>query len=240
MNLDIGKAFTFVTDDPRWVTKLAIGGGIFFASSLLSIVLVGLVGYVILFGYLLIMTRNVIAGNPTPLPEWDNWGELLSGGLKNIAVQLVLALPAIIIYLFMVLTSSLSGSRNSGASLVGSSLSLVGCCLLIPAGLFAAITIPAAVGRLAGMGSIGSALNPSGLLSTIRANFGVYAVIVGMTIVTAIIANLGFIALCIGVYFTTFFAYLVNHHLYGQAYRNTQSAPIGYGQQPMYGEPRPF
>ena len=28
MGLDIGKAFTFVTDDPKWVTKVLIGGGL--------------------------------------------------------------------------------------------------------------------------------------------------------------------------------------------------------------------
>ena len=28
MNLDIGKAFTFVMEDQKWVAKLAIGGGL--------------------------------------------------------------------------------------------------------------------------------------------------------------------------------------------------------------------
>ena len=29
MNLDIGKAFTYVTEDPKWIAALGLGGGAF-------------------------------------------------------------------------------------------------------------------------------------------------------------------------------------------------------------------
>jgi len=34
------------------------------------------------------MTRNVINGNPQPLPEWENWGELWIEGAKMFVVGL--------------------------------------------------------------------------------------------------------------------------------------------------------
>ena len=74
-----------------------------------------------------------------------------------------------------------------------------------------------------------------------RQNIGTYIVIALISsIVGSILAGIGLIACLIGVFFTAFYSSLVTYHLYGQAYRNTQGAPTGYGQPPVYGEPRPF
>ena len=66
MNLDIGKAFTYVTEDPKWVSKVLIGGGLIIAGFLT------LVGWLftlpVVGGYLILLLRNVIAGQPQPLP----------------------------------------------------------------------------------------------------------------------------------------------------------------------------
>lgn len=53
MNLDIGKAFTFITDDQKWVAKLAIGGGLAIAWVLAIFTIVGWIPIgLILTGYL--------------------------------------------------------------------------------------------------------------------------------------------------------------------------------------------
>src|SRR5689334_4077382 len=100
MNLDIGKAFTFIGDDPKWVTKLLIGGGLILAGFLAIFTVIGWIFvFAIVLGYLIQFCRNVIAGQPQPLPEWDNWGTKMTDGFKAIVVNLVYALPAIIISL---------------------------------------------------------------------------------------------------------------------------------------------
>lgn len=128
MNLDIGKAFTFVTEDPKWVTKILIGGGLILAG------IVTLVGWLFTFpvvgGYMIMTTRNVINGNPQPLPEWDDFGNKWIEGFKGWVVTLVYSLPAIVISLVFSLPNIfLSSSGNDGAIAAGSALSILGSCI---------------------------------------------------------------------------------------------------------------
>ena len=96
--MDIGKSLTYYFEDPRWVNKLLIGTVILILSSLLSVILVGILGYFILAGYTLETLRNVRNGVRYPMPEWqDRWGEWLVLGVKQAVAVLVWALPAIVI-----------------------------------------------------------------------------------------------------------------------------------------------
>lgn len=240
MNLDIGKAFTFPMEDQKWVAKLAIGGGLLLAG---FITLIGWIFTVpVIFGYLVNLTRNVINGHPQPLPEWDNWGERWIEGIKAIAVSIVYSLPAIVVSLITTIPGSiLSGSSNNGAATAGGLLSLAGSCLNFILGILVAIIIPAAIARFAIAGNIGDALKFGEILATVRQNIGMYIVIaLFSTFVAGFIGAIGLIACFIGAAFTSFYAYLMTYHLYGQAHRTTQGAQVGYGQPPMYGEPRPF
>ncbi len=240
MNLDIGKAFTFVTEDQKWLAKVAIGGGLILAG---FITFIGWIFTVpVVLGYLVNLTRNVINGNPQPLPEWDNWGERWIEGIKAVVVGLVYSLPAIVISLIISVPGSLlSGSSNNGTAAAGGVLSLVGSCLNFILSILVAIVLPAAIGRFAVAGNIGDAFKFGEILATIRQNIGMFVIIALISsFLVPILTGIGIIACFIGAAFTGFYAYLMLYHLYGQAYRNTQGAPIGYGQQPMYGEPRPF
>ena len=65
--IDLGRAFTFVTEDPEWVTKVLVGG----LFALLSAILVGIP---FVLGYWGRTLGNVAAGRPRPLPAWDDLG----------------------------------------------------------------------------------------------------------------------------------------------------------------------
>ena len=84
--MDIGKAFSFVTEDERWVSKLGIGALIAFFSFLI-------IPIPLLWGYMVGVARNVKDGVPDPMPEWDDWGRLYKDGLAIIVAQLVYTLP---------------------------------------------------------------------------------------------------------------------------------------------------
>jgi hypothetical protein len=239
MNLDIGKAFTYITEDPKWVTKILIGGGLILAG------FVTLVGWLftlpVVGGYMVMTTRNVINGNPQPLPEWDDFGNKWIEGIKAWVVGLVYSLPAILISLVFTLPSTvLSSSDNSGAVAAGSLISIVGSCLNFVLSLAVAVVLPAAMGRFAVTSDIGNALRVGEVIATVRQNIGMYIVIALITtFLVPLISGLGIIACFIGAAFTAFYAYLMVYHLYGQAYRTTQGAYVGgYGEQ--YGQPRPF
>ena len=241
MNLDIGKAFTFPMEDQKWVAKLAIGGGLILAG---IITIVGwLFTFPVVFGYLAMLTRNVINGNLQPLPEWDNWGERWIEGVKMFVVGLVYSLPVIILRVVLTVPGAiLANSSNNGVATTGGVLNLAGGCLSFILQLAVAVVLPAALARFAVSGSIGDGLKFAEVFATVRQNIGMYVVVALMsTFVAGFIGGIGVIACFVGAAFTSFYAYLMTFHLYGQAYRNTQGAPIGYGQQPpMYGEPRPF
>lgn len=241
MNLDIGKAFTFPMEDREWVAKLAIGGGLILAG------IITLVGWIftfpVVFGYLVAMVRNVINGNPQPLPKWENWGELWIEGVKMFVVGLVYSLPVIILRVVLTIPGAiLSNSSNNGVAATGSLLSLGGGCLAFIVQIAVAVVLPAAIARFAVTSNIGEGLKFGEVFAVVRQNIGMYIVIALMsTFVAGFIAGIGVIACFIGAAFTGFYAYLMTYHLYGQAYRNTQGASLGYGQQPpIYGQPRPF
>jgi hypothetical protein len=58
----------------------------------LSIFLLGIPA-VLLVGYQLAVTRQVMAGKDLPLPEWDDWGKLFMDGLYVVIAIFVYTLP---------------------------------------------------------------------------------------------------------------------------------------------------
>ena len=84
--MDVAKAFTYVTEDDRWIGKLGLG------------VLVSLLSFLIfpaflLTGYLVGITRNVMNGEKRPLPEWEDLGTLFKDGLSIMVASVVYTLP---------------------------------------------------------------------------------------------------------------------------------------------------
>jgi hypothetical protein len=243
MDWDIGKAFTFVTEDPRWVNKVLIGGGLIIAGILALVTIVGwLFVFAIVFGYLVQLTRNVIAGQERPLPEWANWGTLMSDGLKVFAVLIVLALPVIVVVLlFSVPGAVLNSLNSSGSTAAGNALGLIGTCLSIPLSILYYLLVPIAVGRYAATRSIGAALRLGDLFATLRNGLATYLIVLLLTLVANFVGELGILLCGIGLPFTLFYSYLVMYHIYGQAYRKTQGAQPGFGQpQPAYPQSFPY
>lgn len=96
--MDVAKAFTFVTEDERWMGKIGIGAAI----SLVSFLIVPIP---LLVGYLVGITRNVKDGAVRPLPEWDDFGQLFKDGLAVMVGQIVYTLPFWIIMCAALVTS---------------------------------------------------------------------------------------------------------------------------------------
>lgn len=84
--MDVSTAAAFFRDDQRWVSKLLIGAVLIFFSFLL-------IPIPFVVGYSLAVSRNVMNGEPQPLPEWDDWGKLFMDGLYVIIAQFVYTLP---------------------------------------------------------------------------------------------------------------------------------------------------
>jgi hypothetical protein len=249
MSLDIGRAFTFFNEDPRGMNKLLIGGGLAFATFLLLITIVGWIPLaLILIGYFVQLTRNVINGQQYPLPEWDSWGERLIDGFKAWLVGFVYALPATILsgifsfpqYINQFRTAA-GGNPSSGAEIATGGLTAVGSCLAWLAGFALSMFAAAAIGRYAATNSLGEAFQVGAVFNMVRQNIGTYLILaLFASIVLNIVAALGLIAFCIGVFFTVFYSQLVLYHMYGQAYRTSTGTSMQPAYDSPYGGQRPF
>ena len=119
-DMDIGRALTFYTEDERWIEKTAIGTGVILLSILLSFILVGVVGFLIVMGYGVRLLQNVRDDVSPVLPEWDQWGDDLSRGFKLFVVQLIWALPIILIVVPITIVTILVGNSGAAAQIVSS------------------------------------------------------------------------------------------------------------------------
>lgn len=190
--MDVGRSISFIFEDKSWIVKMIICGALF---------LVPIVGWLMIGGYFLRLLTNVINGEMNPLPEWNNWGGDLAGGLKVFIVGLVWGIPSII----------LQGIASAADTAI---FSLIGWVIGI---LFSAIGL-SAMCDLAVSGNIADAFNRKPVDRVLR-NINPWAIVVVMSFVFSLLAMIGLIGFIIGVLFTLAIALTAEIHLTGQAYR---------------------
>ncbi len=222
--MNIGKSFSFVFEDPRWVTKIGIGTLVLILSSLLSPILIGILGYFIVAGYGLEVLRNVRNGELFPMPEWrDRWGEWLVLGVKATVAVLVWSLPAIIVSVPMAFGFALMDSNNAAA--LGGLLALCFGCLVFIWAIIVLLATPVIYIRLAETEELSSAFRFGDILSFTRDNIGGVIIATIMYVVAGLVFSLigsivGLILCVVGLFFTLpaaqLITILVQSHLYGQ------------------------
>ncbi|MBI3913446.1 MAG: DUF4013 domain-containing protein [Chloroflexi bacterium] len=221
--MDIGKAFTHVLDDPKWIMKVLIGGVVSF---------IPIVNFAAL-GYALNTTRNVADSNPTPMPEWSDFGNHFMKGLYGFIGALVYFLPVILLQCCLfVLTLGIglaSGNSRGGDAFAGmlGILSICGNCLTIIFSLFAGITLPAALTRFAmSENQLAVFWDFRGNFDFIKNNVSNYVIALLLGWVAGFVAGFGVILCIVGVVFTYFWSTMVYAHLFGQLWRNSQGAAM--------------
>jgi len=189
---NIGKAFSFVFDDPQWLGKVLVGGLVLF-----SCVLV--IPIPLLAGYLVALRANII-NNKTPLlPEWTNLGEKYTKGL-------VLALGMILYSLFGFVL------RKSGIPLSGLFAFVYRLIMLF--------YLPVMSVFYAKEQTFESMFKIGEILQFVMKNFVDLLVFWLLHFVLAIIAVMGLIGLIIGVVFTAFYSLAAQAYLYAALYRD--------------------
>ena len=100
--MDIGKAFSYVFEDEQWISKVLLGG---------VILLIPIVGWIAVSGYMVKVAQNVAQGNPRPLPQWGEFGDHFMRGLYAFVIGLVYLIPVFVLEgLFFCVTGGLEGS----------------------------------------------------------------------------------------------------------------------------------
>lgn len=209
--MNLGKAFTYVFDDPDYIKKVGI-------AALMS--LIPIFGTFVVLGWGIEITRRVIRGEARPLPEWTDYGRYFTDGLKAFVVILVYLLPVILLNSCLQLAMIPLQNSSSGdvMAMAISGIALVSACLSIILGIGTGLMLPPALAIYAETGQIGAALRFGDVIALLRANFGVYVLTLVGIFISSFVAGLGMIACCVGVVVTIALSTAVNAHLYGQAY----------------------
>lgn len=231
--VDFGRAFQFYFEDPEWVRKTLIGGGLYLAGTLLLVVLgVGLLLYAIVAGYAMRVMQRAYAGDPRPLPEWDDHGGMMRDGLKLLGLSLAYA---VIVFGvpgmgFAVLGIAAGAASSAGSDAAGGlmALAMVGMQLLFMGlALVLAVYLPSAIARMTLYQRFGAGFEIKENLALIRRNPGNYAIAVVLILLANFVAQIGVILCCIGFFATTFWSMCVMGYALGDMVR----------RDPLIGQP---
>jgi hypothetical protein len=228
--MDLGRAFGYVSEDERWITKLLIGGAVYIIGAFLIFI-----GPLITLGYMIQTSRNIAMGNPRPLPEWDDWGTKLSEGFKAFVVALVYAVPLI---LFMCIIGGVIGlaagasadSESAGAAAGGLALCAQGLYFLL-----AIVTIPfslAGITRFVQTGDIAASLRFGEVFAMVRSKPGTWLMLLLVYILCQIVGQAGAILCGIGLFFTIPYAQAVFAHILAQVVAQNGGLQGSFGGPP--------
>ncbi|PDV97531.1 DUF4013 domain-containing protein [Candidatus Chloroploca asiatica] len=204
--MDIGKAFSFVFDDEQWLTSILIAG---------LLALIPLVGQILIIGYMLETARRLAAGNPRPLPQWDNFGEKFNLGLVGLGIAIVYAVPVIVIALLFACVPLFAAGAGDAAAGIAALLVL---CLMPLIMIVALATQPLLIAgtvRYLQTNSFSEALNFSAVITMVRGDLGGWVVLWLLQILCGLVASAGGI-IVIGILFTLPYSQAVFGHLMGQ------------------------
>ncbi len=208
--MKFADAFTFVFQDSDWFKKIIIPG--------LVGLLIPIVGQMVLLGWALKVTLNVVRNNPNPLPTME-FGEDLGRGFKAWVVGLVYSIPMIIFYLPILILSVVAGNGNDQTLAVV--VAIAGVCfgfLMLLYGIVMGLMLPAAYARVAVEDSIGAGLAFKEIFMLVKNNLVTYLLVLVGTIAASFISSLGSIACVVGIFVTVPYSFAIMGHFYGQGY----------------------
>lgn len=229
--MDIGKAFGYVFDDEKWVSKVLIGGLIF---------LIPFIGQFVIGGYALKVAQNVSQGNPRPLPEWSEFVDHLTRGFFGWVIQLVYFIPVIILNFLTQILIGVGGAATSDGRGEPGAGALLGLCLVpivFVLAIICGLALMNALARYIVFNNFSEAFKFNEVFSSLRGSIGPWLMLLLLAIIAGFVASLGIIACGIGVLFTAAYAQMVIGHGLGQTIarlypRTTYDPPVGYTPPP--------
>lgn len=198
--MDIGRAIQYWLSDPDWIKKVLIGG---------VLLIVPIIGWLIVGGYIIRTIQSISAGTDTPLPEWNQWGEDIVRGLKFAGIMIIWLLP---VWVASICAFVLDLTGEGAASAAGLMLN----CLGFIYSIAFYFIFPVIIGRFAQNEQFEAAFQISEIIQDAQKIPSQLLIFVVLYFVVSFVAGLGLILCIIGIFFTGFIAYLIIAHLVAQ------------------------
>jgi hypothetical protein len=233
--MEFGRSFACPFQQPTWPLRVLVGASLEVVPMLAAVPLVvsiihrrggllptqlPLLGMVaaaafatrwIVLGYLRRLAKETLAGEDRGLPAWDRFGDDLVEGLKLWLVALGLFLPAIGITACLALLFGALGCHT---------VAWLPVLILLPlAALATLFYLPAALLATVAEGEPWAAFDIGRVGSVIGRAFGPYVIAILVAFASEILAQLGFLILCAGIFATRFIAHCIAVHAFASAYR---------------------
>lgn len=218
--MDIGRAFSYIFEDQEWLPKLLITAVVAFVGVItMPLLLLGLVAYAALLGFLVELIRNLRDNRPTPIPRWDNFSEKISKGASVMVAGILYGLPNLI----PICCNIAIGFLPSEVNQIGSIAML--CCVTPILLLYNLVMWPMfalGLGRYSEERNIGVFFQFGDLFGTLYRNFSVtFMYIIFAVIVNFVLGILGIIP-CVGWLAAPALAIPIHGHLISQLVRQVE------------------
>ncbi len=217
--MNFGLSFSYVFKDEEWFKKIII-------PALVS--LIPIIGQLILMGWGLSVTKNVIDGrSERALPKLE-FGADLGRGFMVFLIQFIYAIPYAILFGLMSAAFGIGGGARE--EIVQILMTILGICFGLVGFLLALLILfmsVAAIANYAAKGEFKAAFQFKEIFALLKKSFVSWLlVLVGGFIAMGIIAPLGSVACGIGIILTTAYGTAVYYHMLGQAYVKSVSPPV--------------
>lgn len=168
--------------DTQWKDKFLIGSFLAFAT---FIPLVGLLAYLPIYGYALVVMRDIIQGKERTLPKWDAWSDFFLDGLKASLSAIGYLVPSFLVmfigYIALFASSLVSmipafiqdkpiPQPDLATMVIGYIVFFVCLILGMALSLVGIVFMPIALGQYARTGQISSGYNMTEIWAILRAN----------------------------------------------------------------------
>jgi hypothetical protein len=210
---------SFAFEDRDWLRKIMVGA----LFALLSVVLIGAL---YIGGYVIRVLRRSARGEATPLPEWDDFNELLGDGLRGAGIYLGYVVPLFGIPVLLIVCFALLGVLSGRAETASKAEELVfGLGMVAAYGLFflaslaLMIYLPAAFTRFALLDRFSAAFEVQENLAFMKRNASNYALALVVYLLANLIAQFGIFLCCVGLLPTTFWSTVVLGYALGEVAR---------------------
>ncbi len=221
--MNFGLAFSYIFQEEDWIKKVLIAA---------VLLIIPIIGWIIVAGWAIEITRRVIRNETPLLPEWSDFSKFIIDGLFVLLIGFIYSLPSSILSGIIQganigIQNMQGGEGDSTVSIILAVVSVCVGCFAFIYGIAIGIGLPAVYTNFAMKGGFGSAFQFKEIFAMIKAAPGAFVIAFLGQFVAGIISIFGIIACIIGVFATMAYSTTVMAHFWGQAYNVAQEKLSG-------------